>query len=133
MTKTTISNFSQAAQQAQHWVNEVAGELDDGDPAKEGPFVMRLSLPAGYKVQPHQHSQTENATVIDGQFMVGMGDKFDAKAMKTLKAGGFGSIPAKTNHYAMAKTHVVLQIHGEGPFDLTYVNPADDPSKAASK
>ncbi|MGB3644938.1 MAG: DUF2267 domain-containing protein [Mesorhizobium sp.] len=28
MTTTTISNFSQAAQQAQHWVNEVAGELD---------------------------------------------------------------------------------------------------------
>ena len=28
MTKTTISNFSQAAQQAQQWVNEVAGELD---------------------------------------------------------------------------------------------------------
>lgn len=28
MTRTTISNFSQAAQQAQQWVNEVAGELD---------------------------------------------------------------------------------------------------------
>ncbi len=28
MTRTTISNFPQTAQQAQHWVNEVAGELD---------------------------------------------------------------------------------------------------------
>ena len=28
MTGTKILNFSQAAQQAQHWVNEVAGELD---------------------------------------------------------------------------------------------------------
>jgi quercetin dioxygenase-like cupin family protein len=104
-----------------------------GDPTKPGPYVMRLSFPAGYKVAPHQHSQVENATVIDGTFMVGMGDKFDAKAMKPMKAGAFGSIPAKTNHYAMAKTHTVVQIHGEGPFDLTYANAADDPSKAASK
>ena len=49
------------------------------------------------------------------------------------KAGAFGSIPARTNHYAMAQTPVILQIHGEGPFDLTYVNPDDDPQKAASK
>lgn len=28
MTRTTISSFSQAAQQAQHWVNEVARELN---------------------------------------------------------------------------------------------------------
>lgn len=28
VTRTTISNFSQAAQQAQHWVNEVAGEMN---------------------------------------------------------------------------------------------------------
>lgn len=32
MTKTTISNFSQAAQQAQQWVNEVADELNWNSP-----------------------------------------------------------------------------------------------------
>jgi hypothetical protein len=107
--------------------------LLQGDPAKAGPFVMRLQLPKGYKVAPHSHSQTENVTVMSGTFMVGMGDKADAKTMKTMNVGAFGSIPAKTNHYAMAKTPVILQIHGEGPFDLTYANPADDPQKAASK
>jgi quercetin dioxygenase-like cupin family protein len=104
-----------------------------GDPGKAGPFVMRLQLPKGYKVAPHSHSQAENVTVLSGNFMVGMGDKADAKAMKTMGPGTFGSIPAKTNHYAMAKTPVILQIHGEGPFDLTYVDPKDDPSKQASK
>jgi len=104
-----------------------------GDPGKAGPFVIRLQLPSGYKVAPHSHSMVENVTVMSGTFMLGMGDKADAKAMKTLKAGAFGAIPAKTNHYAMAKTPVILQIHGDGPFDLTYVNPADDPQKAASK
>jgi quercetin dioxygenase-like cupin family protein len=102
-----------------------------GDPTKPGPFVMRLSMPAGYKIAPHSHTQTENATVISGTFMVGMGDKYDAKAMKPMKAGAFGSIPGKTNHYAMAKTHAVVQIHGEGPFDMTYANAADNPPAAA--
>jgi quercetin dioxygenase-like cupin family protein len=104
-----------------------------GDPSKPGPFVMRLKVPAGYKVMPHNHSQAENVTVISGNFQVGMGDKWDAKTLKTFHAGDFGSIPAKTNHYAMAKSAAVIQIHGEGPFDLNYVNPSDDPSKGAAK
>jgi len=103
-----------------------------GDPGKPGPFVMRLQAPAGYKVAPHWHSQAENVTVISGALMLGMGDKFDEKAMKTMKAGSFGSIPAKEHHFAYMKTATVIQIHGEGPFDLTYVNPEDDPQKAAS-
>lgn len=101
-----------------------------GDPSKPGPFVMRLQMPAGYKVAPHWHTQTENVTVMSGTFMVGMGDKYDAKAMKPMKGGAFGSIPGKAPHYAMAKTATVVQIHGEGPFDLTYVNDKDDPTKA---
>ena len=75
-----------------------------GDPGKPGPFTMRLSMPAGYKVAPHWHSQTENLTVISGTFMVGMGEKADAKAMKPFHAGDFGSVPGKSPHYAVAKT-----------------------------
>jgi hypothetical protein len=37
------------------------------------------------------------------------------------------------HHYAMAKTAAVVQVHGMGPFSLTYVNPADDPSTRAAK
>jgi len=101
-----------------------------GDPGKPGPYVLRLKMPAGYKVMPHQHSQVENVTVISGTMLLGMGDKFDQKAMQVHKQGEFVAIPAKTNHYAMGKTAAVIQIHGEGPFDITYVNPDDDPSKA---
>jgi hypothetical protein len=104
-----------------------------GDPAKPGPFVIRLSAPAGYRVAPHSHSQTENLTVLSGTFMVGRGDKFDSKALKPMKPGSFGSVPARINHYAMAKTAAVIQLHGEGPFDITYVNPEDDPQKVAGK
>jgi len=98
-----------------------------GDPGKPGPFVIRLSMPAGYKIPAHNHPTTENVTVISGEFHAGMGDKLDATKGKTLPAGSFASLPAQMNHFAWAKGHTVVQVHGEGPFAITYVNPADDP------
>ena len=46
-----------------------------------------------------------------------------------IRAGGFGEAPAHMNHYAWTSEETVVQVHGHGPFVLTYVNPADDPSK----
>jgi len=37
------------------------------------------------------------------------------------------------NHYAWTDGETVVQVHGQGPFAITYVNPADDPSKNVSK
>ena len=31
-----------------------------GDPGKAAPFVVRLKLPAGYKINPHFHPTDEN-------------------------------------------------------------------------
>ena len=100
-----------------------------GDPGKAGPFVVRLKVPAGFKVAPHWHPTDENVTVISGTFALGMGEKFDAAALKPLGPGGYGLMPAEMRHFVMANTAVVVQVHGTGPFALTYVNPADDPSK----
>lgn len=102
-----------------------------GDPGKPGPFVVRLKAPAGYKVPPHWHSKAENVTVISGTLYLGMGDTLDAKAAHALKPGGFHSIGPDVHHYAFFKTATVVQIHGEGPFDITYINPADNPSPPA--
>jgi len=106
--------------------------LVSGDPGKEGLYVVRLKMPAGYKINPHWHPTDEHVTVISGTFALGMGEKFDTAAMKELPAGGYALLPAQMRHYAMAKTAAVVQVHGMGPFALTYVNPADDPSKRAS-
>lgn len=103
-----------------------------GNPAAAGPFVIRLKVPAGYKIAPHWHPTDEHVTVISGTFAVGMGEKFDAKTMKEMPAGSYGMLPAEMRHYAMAKTAAIVQVHGTGPFVLNYVNPADDPSKATS-
>src|SRR5215831_18498194 len=104
-----------------------------GDPGKPGPFVIRLMAPAGYKVPPHWHSQTENLTVISGIFYLGSGDTMDPAHAHALRAGGYHYLPAKAHHYAFSKAPAIIQVHGDGPFDITYINPADDPQKSAMK
>jgi hypothetical protein len=59
-----------------------------------------------------------------------MGDSMDAPAHQ-LGAGGFHFLPAKMHHAAQAKGETVVQINGNGPFDIHYLNPADDPTKNA--
>ena len=104
-----------------------------GDPSKEGLYVVRLKMPAGYKIMPHWHPTDEHVTVLSGTLALGMGDDFTAKTMTKLPAGGYAVLPANMHHYAMATTAAVVQVHGIGPFQLTYVHPEDDPSKAPEK
>ena len=103
-----------------------------GDPGKPGIYVVRLKMPAGYKIAPHWHPTDEHVTVISGQFALGMGDKIDEASAKSLPAGSYALLPAKMHHYALAKSDAIVQVHGSGPFALTYVNAADDPTKRAS-
>ena len=100
-----------------------------GDPFKNGLYVLRLRLPAGYKLPAHNHPTSEYVTVLSGNFHLGMGDKLDEAKGIELRPGGFAEAPAGMNHYAWATSDTVLQVHGPGPFAITYVNPADDPRK----
>ena len=60
-----------------------------GDPGKAGTFVIRLMIPAGYKIPAHHHPTDEYLTVISGDFSLGMGDKLDETKSADLTAGGF--------------------------------------------
>jgi quercetin dioxygenase-like cupin family protein len=100
-----------------------------GDPSGNGPFVVRLKLPAGYRIAPHHHPTVENVTILSGSFHAGMGDSLDEKHAATFEPGGFVSMPANMNHYAWTTGETILQVHGDGPFHIVYVNPADDPRK----
>lgn len=99
----------------------------EGDPTQAGPFALRLWLPAGYTLPPHFHPVTEHVTVLQGTFLVGMGDVVDASKFTELPVGTYGVIPPGMRHFARAKGEVVIQLHGIGPWGLTYVNPTDDP------
>jgi hypothetical protein len=104
-----------------------------GDPSKEGPFVMRLKTPANYKIAPHTHTQAEQITVLSGTLILGMGEKIDKAHESALPAGGFHMLPGKTPHYAMSKVPTMIQVSGNGPFDINYLNPADNPDKSAKQ
>jgi len=99
----------------------------EGDPAKEGMFTMRLRFPADFVVSPHYHSQVEHVTVISGTLHFGMGGKFDRAKTQPMSAGSFGFWPIGMKHFAYTEGETVLQLHGKGPWTITYVNPADDP------
>ena len=105
----------------------------DGDPSKAGSsFTIRLKAPDGYKVPPHWHPVAEHVTVLEGTFVLGTGDKFDESAGKEMGVGAFASMPKGVRHFAWAKGETIIQVHGIGPFELIYVNPADDPRKKMS-
>jgi quercetin dioxygenase-like cupin family protein len=101
-----------------------------GDPGKTGPFTVRLKFPTGFKVPPHTHPTAENVTVVSGTLALGSGPKFDEATAHEMTAGGFAVMPAGMQHFAWCKSECVVQVHGEGPFQVTYVNPADDPRTA---
>ena len=63
-----------------------------GDPTKEGPFALRLKLPAGYAIPPHTHPRLEVDTVISGTINLGMGETADRSAAKAIPAGSFKTV-----------------------------------------
>jgi quercetin dioxygenase-like cupin family protein len=99
-----------------------------GDPSKAEPFTVRLRFPNGYRIPPHTHPTAENVTVLSGTFLAGMGEHFVQSEMQAFGRDDFASIPANHAHYAMARGVTVVQVHAIGPFVLTYVDPADNPT-----
>ena len=102
----------------------------EGDPTKEGPFVVRFQFPDGYHVPPHTHPKTERVTVISGILHLSTGEALDRGSAKKLPAGSFGYWPAGMKHTAWSEGETVIQLHGTGPWQINYLNPADDPRNA---
>ena len=101
----------------------------EGPINQAGPITFRLKLPANYQIPAHWHPAIEHVTVISGTFNMGTGDKLDRAKTKALTAGGIAIMQPKTTHYAWTKDETIVQVHGMGPWGVTYVNPADDPRK----
>ena len=86
-----------------------------GDPTRDGLYVVRLRVPAGYKIPAHTHPNHENVTVLSGSFNIGTGDKLDEKKGEHIKAGGYSFVAGVMTHYAWFTEPTVLQLHGLGP------------------
>jgi hypothetical protein len=102
----------------------------DGDPKVPGPFVMRLRIPPNTTIKVHTHPGTEHVTVLSGTFYFAASDKFDAKMAKAFGPASYFSIGAGKPMFAYTKDQeVVAQLHGTGPWGITYVDPKDAPAK----
>jgi quercetin dioxygenase-like cupin family protein len=98
-----------------------------GDPGQPGPFTLRLEFPANTIIAPHTHSKLESVTILSGELYHETGEKLDKSKGSLLTAGGFISLPADMAHSLWTVKTTIIQVSGTGPFDLHYINPADDP------
>ena len=93
------------------------------------PFTVRIKFPAGAKIPAHWHPAIEHTTVLSGVLNMGVGDKLDESKTKPLPVGSVAIMQPKTTHFGVFNEETILQIHGIGPWQINYVNPADDPRK----
>lgn len=99
-----------------------------GDPSKPGLFILRIKFPPNFIVPPHTHPVFESVTVLSGSMGSGMGKTVDKSSGKILEAGGILLLPADHVHYVWTEDkETVIQVSGNGPFDLTYIDPKQDP------
>ena len=99
-----------------------------GDPYAEGVYALRVKLPPDYVVPPHTHPLTKNVTVLEGILYIGMGKTFDRSKVEAMGPGAFLSIPPDHAHTAWTEDEpAVFQLHAEGPYEIRYIDPDDDP------
>ncbi|TFW23853.1 cupin domain-containing protein [Duganella callida] len=99
-----------------------------GDPAKAGPYVVRVKLPGGVKLMPHTHPEDRIYTVISGVFYIGLGTTFDPDKLQAYAPGSVIVLPANTPHFHWAKSgDYMTQVSGTGPLGIKYLRAEDDP------
>lgn len=102
----------------------IEGPLD-----KPIPFTFRLKMPANTKVAPHTHPAFERVTVLSGTFHFAHGSTFDEAKTRPLRAGDVAIMPPGSPMFGFTREETVIQLHGIGPWGITYLNPADDPRR----
>jgi hypothetical protein len=105
----------------------IEGRMD-----RAGPITARLKLPANYRIPPHRHPGLERVTVLAGTVNIGMAEKFDAGATTAMGPGTVLLMSAGMPHFVWTSEETIFQLNVEGPWGVTYVDPADDPRKKRS-
>lgn len=101
----------------------------EGPMGEPVPFTVRLKFPANYRIPPHFHPAVERVTVLSGTFHMGVGETFDSSKLMPVAAGGVMILQARTPHFASTAGETIVQLHGTGPWGVTYVNASDDPRR----
>ena len=95
-----------------------------------GPYVYRVQFPKGRTVQSHSHPDDRTYTVLEGNWYIGWGEKFDESKLIKLGPGSFYTEPAGVPHFVSTPDgEAMVQITGHGPTTINYFNPAHDTRK----
>ena len=98
-----------------------------GDPAAAGePYTLRLRLPDGYRFPPHFHPNAENVTVLEGTFLLAMGEEAAEDQLETYAPGDHLYIEPEHPHFGGARGETTIQLHGVGPFEIIVVGSPED-------
>jgi hypothetical protein len=102
------------------WVRNAAGTQEQavlfGDPAKPGPYVVRLRWLPGNMSRPHMHPNDRFILVISGTWWLGSGPNYEPDKTVPARAGTYVFHKGGELHYDGAKTEdAVIQIWGIGP------------------
>jgi quercetin dioxygenase-like cupin family protein len=104
-----------------------------GDPTQAGPYLIRVKLPGGTKMMPHEHPEDRLYTVISGIFYIGLGCEFNEDKLTAHAPGSVVVLPGGQPHFHWAKSgEYITQVSAIGPLDLCYVDPAHDPRTQGS-
>ncbi|PPC98337.1 MAG: hypothetical protein CTY31_13560 [Hyphomicrobium sp.] len=100
-----------------------------GDPTKPGVFMVYLKFPPNYEIPAHTHPFAEVVTVLKGAVWNGMGEKLDRTKGDKLGAGSSFTLPSGHAHYLWNEEETIVLLTATGPWNITYINPEDDPRK----
>jgi mannose-6-phosphate isomerase-like protein (cupin superfamily) len=89
-----------------------------------------VDTPDGYEVRPHHHPMSEQVRVLEGTLLLGRGKTWNDEKLNPIPVGDEATVPAKEPHFIRARERTLFEVRSTGPFEITYINPADDPRKA---
>lgn len=103
-----------------------------GNPEASGqPYSMLIKCADGAGTKPHRHPTDGTAIVLQGTWLLGVGENYDSTKQQALTVGDYVYAPKNVAHFDACKGETVLYAHGIGPLEFRWVNPADDPTKAS--
>lgn len=104
------------------WVRNAAGTNEQailfGDPAKPGPYVLRIKWLPGNFSKPHFHNSDRFFVVISGTWWVGTGNRFNKDETVPAPAGSYVIHKGGQVHFDGAKgEEAIIQVSGIGPVE----------------
>jgi hypothetical protein len=89
-----------------------------GDPARPGPFAIRLRFPAGLDASVGVRPADGYVTVISGKVRIASSDAVEASMARPLVPGDYATLPAGAPRSLWGETESVVEVHSIGPSDV---------------